>query len=143
MTFITYDGPSDYQEFGAADFKKADIDQGKLVFQRGVPKEVSDEVAEALTSTDADESPIFHDFSFSEAEDPKEAEAEEEAAQTKSTKKKAAAKKSASSQTSSGSQSSGDAGDDGSTGGNGSSTGGSTGTGGTAGNGSSTAGAGA
>lgn len=137
--FITYDGPSNFQEFGAADFKKADIEQGKLVFERGVPKEVEDEVADVLTSTDAEDSPIFHAFAFSEAEDHEEADDEAKAAKKKAAAKKSAAKKAAASQTATGSQSAGsDA--DGPTGGNGSSTGGA---GGTVGNGSSTAGAGA
>lgn len=132
-TYITYDGPSDFQEFGAADFAKADIEQTKLVFQRGVPKEVSEEVAQALTSTDAEESPIFHDFAFSIAEDEEEADDEAKGAKKKAAAKKAAAKKAAASQTASGSQSEG-SGDSTPTGGNGSSTS----TGGTVGNGSST-----
>jgi membrane protein involved in colicin uptake len=133
MTFITYDGPSNFQEFSAADFNKADIEQNKLVFERGVPKEVSDEVAQALTSTDPEKSPIFHDFAFSMADDEEEADDEAKAAKKKAAAKKSAAKKAATSQTASGSQSEG-SGDSTPTGGNGSSTS----TGGTVGNGSST-----
>ena len=132
-TYITYDGPSDFQEFGAADFKKDDIEQGKLVFERGVPKAVSPEVADALTDP---KNEIFGDFQFSVVEDDEDVEGEAADAKKKAASKRAAAKKAAASQTSTGSQSEGS--DPGPTGGNGSST-----SGGTAGNGSSTGGAGA
>lgn len=104
MKTVIYKGTSDFQEFGKADFAKAGVDQGKLVFAQGEPKEVSDEVFDALLSTDPDES-IFHDFSFEAGPDADEEENDSDDEPTKARKK--AAKKSATSkkaaQTSSGS----------------------------------------
>ena len=76
MKTIQYTGGSDVQEFSHADFAKADLDQGKLRFKQGVPQEVEDDVADALTSTSPEESPIFHDFSFEEVEVEEEEEHE-------------------------------------------------------------------
>lgn len=64
---VKYTGTSDFQEFGAADFKKADIEQGKLRFAQGEPKEVSDEVGQALISSEG----IFGDHSFEEVSEEK------------------------------------------------------------------------
>ena len=66
---IVYTGPSDFQEFSKADFAKASIEHNKIHFAKNVPQEVADEVAAALVSKDADESPIFYDYSFEEVED--------------------------------------------------------------------------
>lgn len=88
---VKYTGISDFQEFGAEDFKKAGVEQRKLSFARGEVVEVDDAVGEALTSTDADES-IFWDFSFEQVEDDEEsdASAEELKAERKAAKKAAA-----------------------------------------------------
>jgi hypothetical protein len=63
MTAVRYTGPANFQEFGKADFAKADVDQGKLVFPQGESVEVSQEVHDALTAKDG----IFGDFSFESA----------------------------------------------------------------------------
>lgn len=95
MKTVIYKGTSNFQEFGKADFAKADVEQGKLVFERDVPKEVSDEVYEALLSTDPEES-IFHDFQFEAG--PEEVE-EDDSSEEASAKKKAAKKSAASAKT--------------------------------------------
>lgn len=97
---VKYTGTSDFQEFSAADFSKAGVEQRKLSFARGEVVEVDDAVGEALTSTDADES-IFWDFSFEQVEDDEEsdASAEELKAQKKAAKKAAPPQGSSSSDT--------------------------------------------
>jgi hypothetical protein len=65
MTKVIYDGPSDFQEFSAADFKKADVEGKKVKFAQGEPTEVPDEVAQALLSEEG----IFGDFKFSASEE--------------------------------------------------------------------------
>lgn len=62
MKAIVYDGTADFQEFSSADFKKADVDQDKLVFPRGKAVAVEDGVADALLSKDG----IFGDHKFRE-----------------------------------------------------------------------------
>ena len=59
---IKYTGSSDFQEFGASDFAKADLEQRKLSFARGVEMEVDDLVGRALTSSDG----IFGGHQFEE-----------------------------------------------------------------------------
>lgn len=129
MKTVVYKGTSNFQEFGKADFEKADIDQGKLVFERDVPKEVSDEVFEALTATKAEDSPIFYDAPFEAGPDTSEEDGDSEATRTAKAQRKAA-KQSAKSQkaavTDSGTTQavSGRSGNTGGTAGNGASTGG-------------------
>lgn len=62
---VKYTGTSDFQSFSKADFEKAEVDQNKLTFERGVPVEVPDEVGQALVSKEG----VFGDFSFEEADD--------------------------------------------------------------------------
>ncbi len=69
MTEVIYNGPSDAYELDKADFKKADVeDQNKIRFDRGIPTEVSDAAAQALTEKG---NAIFgeHDFSLVESEE--------------------------------------------------------------------------
>lgn len=80
---VVYTGTSDVQQFGADDFKKADIDgQKKLTFNRGEAVEVSDEVGQALVSKEG----IFGDYSFEEADE------DDEESSSKSSKKASAQK---------------------------------------------------
>lgn len=70
---VAYTGISDAQEFGAEDFKKADLEQRKLRFPKGEPVEVDDAVGQALIAKDG----IFGDFSFEEVTEDNEREIEE------------------------------------------------------------------
>lgn len=91
MTQVVYNGTADFQEFGKADFEKANVDHGKVRFANGEPTEVPDEVAEVLTSKEG----IFGDFAFklvendADEEDPGDfdEEAETARAQKKAAKK--------------------------------------------------------
>jgi hypothetical protein len=88
MTNVTYTGTADFQEFSAADFKKAGVeDQNKVRFANGESTEVSESAAEALTAEDG----LFggHSFELSQEDD--------ESNEGTKAEKKAAAKKSASS----------------------------------------------
>lgn len=63
---VKYTGKSDFQEFSAADFKKAEVDdQNKVSFPKGEAVEVSDAAGEALTSKEG----IFGQHSFEQVED--------------------------------------------------------------------------
>lgn len=64
MKTIEYTGTADFKEYTAADFKKADIEGKKVVFQPGVPVEVDDEIADALTSNEG----LFGEELFKEVE---------------------------------------------------------------------------
>lgn len=79
-TKVVYTGTADFQEFSAADFQKADIeDQKKVVFAKGEAVEVSDAAAEALTSNEG----IFggHSFELEKTDEPdSEADAGEDKA---------------------------------------------------------------
>lgn len=66
---IVYNGPSNVQEFSAADFKKEDVDARKVSFTRGEPTEVDDEVASLLLEGRG----VFEGFDFAEADDPESA----------------------------------------------------------------------
>lgn len=70
-TQVVYRGTSDFQEFGKKDFAKVNIDQGKLRFERNVPKEVSAEVAEVLTRKEGLFGP--YDFELATEDDVQEA----------------------------------------------------------------------
>lgn len=68
MTNVTYTGESDFQVFSSADFKKAKVeDQNKVTFAKGVPQEVSEAAAKALTSEDG----VFgrHSFELSDEDE--------------------------------------------------------------------------
>lgn len=69
MSQVKYTGSSDFQIFEKKDFEKAGVDdQGKVTFARGEPTEVTESAAQALTSTDRDES-IFYAHSFVEVDE--------------------------------------------------------------------------
>lgn len=64
---VKYTGTADFQGFDKADFTKAGIDdQGKVMFAKGEPLEVSDAAGALLISKDAEESPLFYGHSFEE-----------------------------------------------------------------------------
>lgn len=64
---VQYNGPSDFQEFDAADLKKSGVEGfRKTSFAKGVPVEVDDEVGAVLVSKDDE---IFGDFNFEEVTD--------------------------------------------------------------------------
>jgi len=66
---VMYKGPSDFQEFSAADLKKAGIEDGKKVrFANGEPTEVDDAVGQKLVSTDPEDN-ILHDYNFVEVDE--------------------------------------------------------------------------
>lgn len=70
---VQYTGNADFQEFSAADFKKAEVDdQHKVRFAKGEPTEVSDAAGEALISEEG----IFGQHSFEKVEDEGEAKSE-------------------------------------------------------------------
>jgi hypothetical protein len=69
---VKYTGTSDFQGFDSKDFDKAGVDGKKVLFAQGEPKEVSDEVGQALIAKDG----IFGDFSFEEVKDSDDAEAD-------------------------------------------------------------------
>lgn len=72
---ITYDGPSDFQEFSKADFRAAEVaDQKDLRFAKGVETEVPDSIGKALTSNDG----LFGGHAFSQVEEPEGVEADSE-----------------------------------------------------------------
>lgn len=63
---VVYTGSSDFQEFDANDFKKAEVEnQKKIRFAKGEPTEVSEEAGQALTAS----SGIFGGHSFEVAPD--------------------------------------------------------------------------
>ena len=65
---VKYTGTSDFQEFSAADFKKAGVEGKKTSFPQGESVEVDDSVGQALIAKDG----IFGDFSFEEVNDEEE-----------------------------------------------------------------------
>lgn len=66
---LKYTGTADFQEFSAADFKKAGVDDARKVrFARGEATEVDDAVGEALVSKEG----VFGDFKFEAVEDDEE-----------------------------------------------------------------------
>lgn len=73
---VKYTGTADVQEFGAADFSKANVEGKKTSFPRGKAVEVSDEVGALLTGKD---DPIFGDYSFEEVNDDGDDSSEREA----------------------------------------------------------------
>jgi hypothetical protein len=67
---VKYTGTSDFQEFGAEDFKKADVNnQKKVVFAKGEPTEVSPQAGKALLSDEG----LFGPYAFEEVEEKEEA----------------------------------------------------------------------
>jgi hypothetical protein len=73
---IIYDGTADFQEYGAADFKKEDIEGKKVVFPKGEAVEVDDAVGELLLNP---EGTVFAGVQFKAAEEDDEALSPEEA----------------------------------------------------------------
>lgn len=65
---VKYTGTADFQEFSAADFKKAGVEGKKVSFPRGEAVEVSDEVGQALVSDEG----LFGGHSFEEVNDEEE-----------------------------------------------------------------------
>ena len=72
---VKYTGKSDFQEFSAADFKKAEVDdQNKVSFPKGEAVEVSDAAGEALISKEG----VFGQHSFEQVEDEAETKSAED-----------------------------------------------------------------
>lgn len=106
---VAYTGTSDFQEFSAADFEKAGIEDGKKIkFAQGKPTEVDDAIGEALVSKEG----FFGDYSFESLDDVEEGDtdAETEENERKAARKaaKKSAKKAAESSDASGAPTSGD-----------------------------------
>lgn len=71
MMKVSYTGTSDFQEFSAADFKKAGVEgQNKVSFPKGVPTKVSDEAGQALISDEG----VFGRHSFEQVDEADEEE---------------------------------------------------------------------
>jgi hypothetical protein len=88
---IAYAGTSDAQGFSKSDFAKVEVEQEKdLLFKRGEPTEVSDEVGEVLISKDG----LFGDYNFVKIELDNELEEEEQTEAARTEAMKAAEKES-------------------------------------------------
>jgi hypothetical protein len=60
MKWIQYQGPADFQQYDAQDLQKAGVeDAGALSFAKGEPREVPDEIADALVGN---ETGLYGDF---------------------------------------------------------------------------------